>query len=117
MPNVAALTDSISQNISDPKKDGKVWFTNLDLKYAYSQLPLDPSTGRHCNFSLVGGEATGTYRFKTGFYGLTDMPAMFQKALDYTLIGLENTLCFLDDVLIVSKGSYEEHMKLVKNRR
>ena len=39
---------------------------------------------------------------------------MFQKALDYTLIGLENTFCFLDDILIVSKGSYEEHMKLVK---
>ena len=34
---------------------------------------------------------TGTYRFKTGFYGLTDMPAEFQKAMDYTLIGLKNS--------------------------
>ena len=39
---------------------------------------------------------------------------MFQKALDYTLVGLDNTFCFLDDILIVSKGSYEEHMQLVK---
>ena len=52
---------------------------------------------------------TGTYRFQTVFYGLTDMPAEFQKAMDYTLIGLQNTYCFLDDNLIVSKGSLEEH--------
>ena len=56
---------------------------------------------------------TGTYRFKTGFYGLTDMPAEFQKAVDYTLIGLKNTFYFLDDILIVSKGSEEYHFKLV----
>ena len=55
----------------------------------------------------------GTYRFKTGFYGLTDMPAEFQKAIDYTLIGLKNTICFLEDKLIVSKGSKEDHFNLV----
>ena len=57
----------------------------------------------------------GTYRFLTGFYGLTDMPAEFQKAMDYTLIGLKNTYCFPDDILIVSKGSEEEHKQYVLN--
>ena len=56
---------------------------------------------------------TGTYRSKTGFFGLTDMPADCQKAMDYALIGLENTFCFLDDILIVSKGSDEDHFKLL----
>ena len=46
---------------------------------------------------------TGMYRFQTGFFGLTDMPAEFQKAMDYTLIGLENTYCFLDHILIVKR--------------
>ena len=55
---------------------------------------------------------TGTYLFKTGFYGLTDIPAAFQKEMDYTLIGLENIFCFLDDILIVSKGSEEDHLQL-----
>ena len=41
------------------------------------------------------------------------MPAEFQKAMDYTLIGLKNTYCFLDDILIVSKGSPEEHKSYV----
>ena len=57
---------------------------------------------------------TGTYRFKIDFYGLTDMPAEFQKAMDYTSIGLKNTFCFLDDILIVSKFSEEDHFQLVK---
>ena len=56
---------------------------------------------------------TGTYRFQTGFYGLTNMPADFQKAMDYTLIGLQNTYCFLDDLLIVSKRSLNEHKNYV----
>ena len=39
------------------------------------------------------------------------MPAEFKKAMDYNLIGLKNT--FLDDILIVSKGSEEDHFDLV----
>ena len=57
---------------------------------------------------------TGTYRFKTGFYGLTDMPAEFQVAIDCTLAGLNNTFCFLDDILIVSRGGIEDHLNLVR---
>ena len=56
---------------------------------------------------------TGTYIFLAGFYGLTDMPAEFQKAMDYTLIGLRITYCFLDDILIVSQNSEEEHKQYV----
>ena len=39
---------------------------------------------------------TGTYCFKTEFYGLTDMPAEFQKAIDCTLAGLDNTFFFFE---------------------
>ena len=83
------------------------------MKYAYSQLNLDPETARHCNLIIISGEGTGTYRFITGFYGLTDIPAAFQKVMDYTLVGLQNTFCFLDDIIVVSRGSKEEHLKLV----
>ena len=51
---------------------------------------------------------TSTCQFKTKLYGLREMPAEFWKAMDYTLTGLKNTYCFLDDVLIVSEGSEEE---------
>ena len=114
MPIVDELVDSVGQIISNNPDGKELWFTSLDLNYAFSQLPLSKETSKHCNFSIVGGSATGTYRFKTGFYGLTDMPTEFQKAMDLTLINLTNTFCFLDDILIVSRGSLAEHNELVE---
>ena len=69
----------------------------------------------HCKFNVVSGEGIGTYRFVTGFYRLTDMPAAFQKLMDYTLVGLDNTHCFLDEIIIVSRGSKDDHLKLFYN--
>ena len=43
------------------------------------------------------------------------MPAEFQKAMNYTLIGLKNTYWFLGDILIVSKVSEDEHKQDVLN--
>ena len=80
-----------------------------DLKYAYSQIPLDESIAKHCKFSILGGRATGTYRFKNGSYGLTDMPATFQKTIYKTLEGINSKFAFLDDILVITKGSLNEH--------
>ena len=113
MPNIDSLIDSISQHINNSNLGDNVYFSTIDLKYAYSKLKLHPDTARHCNFNIIYGEATGTYRFKTGFHDRTDMPAQFQKAMDYTLVGLTNTYCFLDDIIVVSKGTKESHLKYV----
>ena len=72
MPNVDELIDGVSQIVTENKK-GTLYFSVLDLKYAYSQLKLAADTARQCNFNIVGGKATGTYRFLTGFYGLADI--------------------------------------------
>ena len=81
MPNIEELMDTVGQTISE-RKPGDVYFSTMDLTYAYGQLPLSPETSVQCNFSLVGGKSTGTYRFRTGFYGLTTMPAEFQRVYD-----------------------------------
>ena len=52
MPNLVELLNSEAQ-ISTSKSDGKVWFTSLDLKYAFSQLPLDDSVSKLSNFSIA----------------------------------------------------------------
>ena len=87
MPNFETPMDSISQIITDYKTEpaDKIYFSTIDLNYAYSQLNLHPETAKQCNFNIVSGDMTGTYHFKTGFYGLTDMPAKFQKAMDAIL--------------------------------
>ena len=113
MPNIDNLTETIQQNLNTNASQETAYFSTLDFKYAYSQFNLDPETARHSDFNIISGEGTGTHRFITGFYGLTDMPAAFQKVVDYTLVGLQNTHCFLDDIIIVSRGSKEEHLKLV----
>ena len=113
MLNIDNLIDTIQQNLNTTASQETAYFSTLDLKYAYSQLNLDPEMARHSNFNIIFGEGTGTYRFITGFYGLTDMPAAFQKVMDYTLVGLQHTYCFLDDIIVVSRGSKEEHLKLV----
>ena len=113
MPNIEMLIDTISQHLTNTQNGQQAIFITLDLKYAYCQLKLHHDTAKHCNFNIIFGESTGTYRFKTCFYRLTDMPAEFQKAMDYTLIGLQNTYCLLDDIIIVSTGTEAKHLTYV----
>ena len=80
MPNLEHLVDLVAQQL-DNKEQGKAFYTSLDMRYAYGQVPLDEETAKHCNFQIIGGKATRTYRFITGFYGPTIMPTEFQKAM------------------------------------
>ena len=56
----------------------------------------------------------GTYRFINGFYGLSDMPAIFQKTIDKTLENIPNKFNFLDDILIITKGTIVDHISDIK---
>ena len=112
MPNIHELVDNVVPQISN-NSAGEVWFTNLDLKNAHSQLSLDNFASKQCNFSLVGGDISGTYQFLTGFYGLGDMPNEFQRVMDSTLGNIPFTNFYLDDILVASKGSFIDHKKIV----
>ena len=63
MPNIDELVDGRSQIIAE-RKAGNVYFTTLDFTYAYGQVSLEKETSEQCNFSLIDGKSTGTYRFK-----------------------------------------------------
>ena len=113
MPNIDELVDGISQIIAE-RKAGNVYFTTLDFTYVYGQVSLEQKTSEQCNFSLVGGKSTGTYRFKNGFYGLTSMPAEFQKVIDNLLKEFLQANAFIDDIVIASKGTKIEYIALVE---
>ena len=117
MPNIGVLLYSIAHSANEGTiKSGTPIFSTIDLRYAYSQLPLDEKTRTQCNFSIIGGRATGAYQFRAGFYGLTDMTADFQKAIDLTLNIGKDTFAFLDDILVISHGPKEQHIeKITKN--
>ena len=100
MPNLENLMDMIAEKING--KEGEVWYSSVDMKYAYGQVPLDESTAKHSKFQTIGGKSTGTYRFVTGLYGLPIMPTEFQKLMDITLVNTDCTFVYIDDILIVT---------------
>ena len=112
MPILDNLMDMIAEHVD--QGPGETFFTTLDMTYAYGQVELSEETSRHCNFQIIGGKVTGIYRFVTGFYGLTTMPTEFLKIMDLTLAVITNTFPFIDDILIVTHGTEEEHIKKVK---
>ena len=60
MHNIECLMDNIAQSITQSSNEGQTLFSTKDLRYAYSQLPLDEDTANQCNFNIIGGQATGT---------------------------------------------------------
>ena len=42
------------------------------------------------------------------------MPSKFQKAVDCTLQGIPGIICYLDGILVVSKGTLTEHNEVVQ---
>ena len=75
MPNMEELISKISAEIT--RIDGEIWMSKIDLDYAYGQAKLPAEAARHCVFSIIGGDFTGHYRFKKGFYGLSYIATVF----------------------------------------
>ena len=64
MKSIDNLIDSVAKYISDNKnKAGNFLFSKIDLKYAYSQIPLHPEIRKPCHFNIFGGNSTETYQF------------------------------------------------------
>ena len=81
--------------------------SKIDLDYAYEQAKLSAEASRHGVFSIIGSDFTGHYRFKKGFYGLSDIPTVFQEHIDKVLEF--KTPVWLDDIICVSNRTIEEH--------
>ena len=112
MPNLENLLDMVAEKLDNEK--GDAWFSSVDLTYAYGQVPLHLLTAKQCNFQIIGDGSTGTYRFVTGFYGLSVMPTEFQKVMDILLAKFREVFVFIDDILIVTKGTKNQHLDKVR---
>ena len=54
MQSIDHLMDKIATKISEHKTtEGTLYFSKIDLKYAYSQLPLHPDTQKHCTSTYL----------------------------------------------------------------
>ena len=51
----------------------------------------------------------GTYQFFTSFNSLGDMPNEFKRVMDSFLKNIPCTNSYIEDILVASKGSLDEH--------
>ena len=99
LPLISEVLDSLT---------GTQYFTTLDLKSGYWQIPLDPATKEKSAFVTHNG----LYEFQVLPFGLTNSPATFQRLMGHILRGLEykSALIYIDDIILFSK-SVDEHLK------
>ena len=98
------MISRFSRKIADGPAD-EIWISKFDLDYAYGQR----EARNLCIIAVTGENLTGYYRFLQGFYGLADKQTIVQEKIDQTL---ENKHpAWLDDIIVATKGSKEEHMK------
>ena len=112
MPNLEELLGQVCLSITKDE-NMPLYISTIDLEYAFGQISLHPETRKHCNIAIIGGGgATGYYQFKKGFYGLSDMPTIFQEKIDKTLE--HKTPAWQDDIIIVTRSTPQEHIAEVR---
>ena len=84
MLNMEELLNQISVEITRDRTM-HLFMSKLDREYAYGQMKLSEETSRQCVFAITGGKFSGYHRFKEGFYGLADIPTIFQEKINRTL--------------------------------
>ncbi len=89
-------------------------FSQLDMSQAYHQVPIHDESQQW----LTINTHMGLFMFTRLPNGIHSAPAEFQMIMDKTLAGLENVVCYIDDILIGGKDidSHDKNVCLVFER-
>lgn len=89
----------------------KKWFSVIDLKSGFHQIPLKKQDIEKTAFSVNNGK----YEFTRLPFGLKNAPAIFQRTLDDILRQHIGKICFvyIDDILVFSETE-SEHIKNIE---
>ena len=87
---------------------GARWFSTLDLKSGYWQVPIMERDKEKTAFRTSSGQL---YKFNQVPFGLCNAPATFSCLMDRVFSGLhwETCLFYLDDIIVFS-STWEEHL-------
>jgi hypothetical protein len=91
---------------------GHSFFTKLDLKSGYLQIPIREEDKEQTAFK----SKDGLYEFNVLPPDLKNVPSSFQRIMNSVVIAECSSYClvYVDDIIIVS-GSFEEHLQHVGN--
>ena len=81
-------------------------YSKLDLSQAYQQMVLDEGSAK----CLTINTHLGLYQYTRLPFGVASAPAMFQRAMDMILQGIEGVICYIDDILVTGPTD-EEHLE------
>ena len=86
---------------------GAKFFSTLDLKSGYWQLPLDDSAKEKTAFST----GSGSWQFNVMPFRLCNAPATFERLMEQVLFGLPMSvaLVYLDDIIVPGQ-SFSQHI-------
>ncbi|XP_062702035.1 uncharacterized protein K02A2.6-like isoform X1 [Aedes albopictus] len=87
-----------------PRLKTAKFFSRLDIKESYYQVELEEDSRYITTFICH----KGLFRFKRLMFGISCAPEMFQKVLEQILAECENTINYIDDIIIFGKTD-EEH--------
>lgn len=90
MPQIEDILDRLGKSL---------YFTTIDLKSGFHQIPMDPAHIEKTAFSTDNGH----FEFTRMPFGLKNAPATFQRAMNNILAEYIGTKCFvyLDDIIII----------------
>ena len=95
LPNIGVMKSSIK---------GK-FFSVLDLKDGFYQIPIDPESIPYTAVSVP----SGTYVYNRMPFGLRNAPPVFQRFMSQVVRGLEHCQVYIDDVIVYS-DTIQDHI-------
>ena len=86
---------------------GFTYVTALDLNMGYYTIRLDPTAQKICTIIFPWGK----YSFLRLPMGVAGAPDIFQSKISGLMEGLMYVKAYIDDLLVLTKGSFEDHLK------
>ena len=85
-------------------------FSVIDLSGAFNQLLLEGESSQ----LLTLNTRRGLLSSKRLSLGIKTAPAQFQRVIDKILIGINEVMVRVDDILVATRGTVEEHTRVLK---
>ena len=86
--------------------EGFTYATSLDLNMGYYHIKLTPNSSELCTVVLPWGK----YEYLKLPMGLCNSPDIFQEKMGDLFADLETVRAYIDDLLIVTKGDWQDHL-------
>ena len=80
---------------------------SLDLNMEYYHIQLDPASRKLCTIVLPWGK----YKYVKLPMGLCNSSDIFQEKMNELFDGLEYIRAYIDDLLILTNGTWEDHIE------